>query len=189
MRSRLALFLAAAILAITVVADAPPYGPGGLEGTAIQSHPYMRISGASPTGRIINFAGLLGNSDGAAFRVLSVRVISPSGPGIRVKIRALAPSLDEGGTFAGIQGNLSRCPKNQDYNVLPVSHIVEPPHGASDWRLLASVVFVKPGRYHLYLLKVDYVESGQRYWDYVRADIFVQAISPKTDPQLFEPGC
>lgn len=165
-------------------------GPDGTQGTAIQSHPYMKIPGEAPTGRIINFAGGLYNWDGASFRVRSVRMISPSGPGIRdVTIRALAPSQDNGGNFAYFQGDLAKCPKRFDYRVLPVTRIVEPPHGVSDWRLLVSLVFAKPGRYRLYLLKVDYVEDGQRHWDYVRADIPLRAVSPKTDPRLLQPPC
>jgi hypothetical protein len=83
-------------------------------------------------------------------------------------------------------GDLAKC---FDYTVLPVTRIVEPPHGESDWRLLVSLVFTKPGRYPVYLLKVDYVEDGQRHWDYVRADISLRAISPSTDPRLLQPAC
>jgi hypothetical protein len=189
MRSTVAISLAVAITAMILAADAVPSGPDGIQGSAIQSHPYMDLSGEAPTGRIIDFAGDLYNWDGTSFRVRSVRMISPSGPGIRVTIRALAPSRDNGGTFAYFQGDLAKCPKGLDYKLLPVARIVEPPHGVSDWRLLVSVVFTKPGRYHLYLLKVDYVEDGQLYWDYVRADIPVRAISPKTDPRLLQPPC
>ena len=141
------------------------------------------------TGRIIDFAGLIYNSDGTSFRVLSIRMISPSGPGINVKIRALAPSNAEGGTFAYVQGDLTRCPRTFDYRILPVNRIVEPPHGVSDWRNLVSITFTKPGQYHLYLLKVDYVEGGRRHWDYLRADIPIRAASPKTHPQLIQPLC
>jgi hypothetical protein len=164
-------------------------GPDGPEGSAIQSHPYLRITGEAPTGRIINFAGLLYNWDGAPFRVLSVRLISPARPGLRVRIRTLAPSLDQGGSFVGYQGDLASCPRRYDYRVRPVSRIVEPPHGESDWRLLVSVTFTRPGRYHLYVLKVVYVESGQRYWNYVRADITLRVVSAKTDPALVTSTC
>jgi hypothetical protein len=163
MRSTVAVSLAAAAAAMMLAACSAPAGPDGTQGTAIQSHPYMDLPGEAPTGTIIDFAGLLGNSDGASFRVRSVRMISPSGPGIRVTIRALAPSRDNGGTFAYFQGDLAKCPKRADYKLRPVARIVEPPHGQSDWRLLVSVVFTKPGRYHLYLLKVDYVEDGERH--------------------------
>ncbi len=37
--------------------------------------------------------------------------------------------------------------------------VVQPPHGESDWKLLVSFVFTPPGRYHLYRLKVGYVEA------------------------------
>jgi hypothetical protein len=60
-------------------------------------------------------------------------------------------------------------------------------HGRA--RTLVSIIFTKPGRYHLYLLKVDYVEGGQRHWNYLRADIPVRAVSPKTHPQLIQPPC
>jgi hypothetical protein len=183
------MILAAAAVAMAVAADAPSSGPDGIQGSAIQSNPYMDLSGEAPTGTIIDFAGDLYNSDGTSFRVLSVQMISPSGHGIDVTIRGLAPSRGNGGTFAYFQGDLAKCPKNLDYKLLPVTRIVEPPHGVSDWRLLVSVVFTKPGRYHLYLLKVDYVEDGQRYWNYVRADIPVRAVSPKTDPRLIQPLC
>jgi len=91
-------------------------------------------------------------------------MISLSGPGIgHVTLRALAPSQAQGGTFAYFQGDLAKCPKRRGYKVRPVTRIVEPPYGVSDWRLLVSLVFTKPGRYHLYLLKVDYIEDGQRH--------------------------
>lgn len=190
MRSTIAISLAAAATAMMLAACSGPAGPDGTEGTAIQSHPYMNLSGEAPTGTIIDFAGDLYNSDRTSFRVLSVRMISPSGPGIGdVTLRALAPSLDQGGTFAYFQGDLAKCPKRRGYRVRPVNRIVEPPHGWSDWRLLVSLVFTKPGRYHLYLLKVDYVEDGQRHWNYVRADIPVRAVSPRTDPRLIQPAC
>lgn len=185
MRSTLAISLVAAATAMMLAACST--GPDGTHGTAIQSHPYLKIPGEAPTGTIIDFAGLLYNWDSTSFRVRSVRMISPAGPGIRdVAIRALAPSSTEGGTFAYFQGDLAKC---FDYTVLPVTRIIEPPHGVSDWRLLVSLVFTKPGRYHLYLLKVDYIEDGQRHWDYVRADIPLRAISPKTDPRLLQPAC
>ena len=41
----------------------------------------------------------------------------------------------------------------------------------------------------LYRLKVDYVEDGQRHWDYVHADMFVKVVLPKTDPKLIQPPC
>jgi hypothetical protein len=56
-----------------------------------------------------------------------------------------------------------------------------------DWMLLVSLVFTRPGHYHLYVLKVGYLEGGLRYWDDVRADISVQAISPRVDPRIVEP--
>lgn len=118
----------------------------------------------------------------------SIRMISPSGPGIGdVQIRALAPSLDDSGTFAFYQGDLTKCPRRLDDRVLPVTRIIEPPHRTTDWRTLVSIVFTKPGRYHLYLLKVDYVEGGQRHWNYVRADIPVRAVSPKLIPRSSSP--
>ena len=67
--------------------------------------------------------------------------------------------------------NPARCPRSFDYRVLPVARIVEPPRGVSDWRPLVSIIFARSGRYHFYLLKVDYVEGGRRYWNYVDADI------------------
>lgn len=73
--------------------------------------------------------------------------------------------------------------------MLPVTGIVEPPHRWSDWRVLVSVVFTEPGRYYLYLLKVEHAEGGRRYWDYLGANIPVRAISPKTDPALSQPSC
>src|SRR5712691_5820333 len=189
MRAVFAISLAAAATAMMLTACSST-GPDGTQGTAIRGRPYLRLPGEAPTGTTINFAGLLYNYDGTSFRVRSVRMISPSGPGIGdVTIRALAPSLDEGETFAYFQGDLAKCPKRLDYRVMPVTRITEPPHGESDWRLLVSIVFTKPGRYHLYLLKVDYVEDGQRHWDYVRANIPVRAISPKTDPRLIQPAC
>jgi hypothetical protein len=190
MRLKVTTSLAAAAMLVAVAGCSAPAGPGGPEGTAFQSHPYVQISGAAATGRIEDIGDVLYNSDGASVRVLSIRLLSPSGPGIAdVQIRALAPSLNTGGTFAFFQGNLARCPKRLGYGVVAVNRITEPPHGASDWRYLLSFVFTKPGRYHLYLLKVDYVEGGQRYWDYVRADMVVQVVSPKTDPSLIQPPC
>jgi hypothetical protein len=172
------------------VACSASAGPDGTEGTAIRSHPYMRLPGIVPTGRIIDFAGLLYDRDSISFRVRSIRMISPSGPGIAdVQIRALAPSLANGGTFAFYQGDLTKCPRRLDYRVLPVTRIVEPPQRNSDWRVLVSLVFTKPGRYYLYLLKVDYVEGGQRHWDYLRADIPIRAVSPRNDPRLIQPAC
>lgn len=189
-RFKLAISLVAAGVAVALAACSAPAGPDGTEGTALGGTPGLQVTQEWPTGRIMNFAGLLFNQDGAALRVRSVRLISPSGPGVRdVTIRALAPSLDEGGQFI-LQGDLAKCgPGDLGYGAVPVSRIVEPPHGESDWRLLVSLVFTKPGRYHLYRLKVDYVEDGRRHWDYVRADIIVRAVSPKTDPSLIQPPC
>jgi hypothetical protein len=81
----------------------------------------------------------------------------------------------------GLQSDLAR----QMPSVLPpaaVDDIIEPPHAESDSRLLVSLVFTKPGRYHLYTLKVDYVQGGQRYWNYVRADIIIRAVPPNAAP-------
>ena len=190
MRSALAIRLAAPLVAMALSACSAPFGPDGTKGTAIQSHPYMQITQEVPTGTIINLADLLYNHDSTSFRVRSIRMISPSGPGIRdVQIRALAPSLDEGGTFI-LQGDLAKCPPGQlGSGAVPVTRIVEPPQRWTDWRTLVSLVFTKPGRYHLYLLKVDYVEGGQRHWDYVRANIIVRAVSSKSHPGLVQPYC
>jgi hypothetical protein len=190
MRTKLPISLAAIAAASCLAACSAAGGPDGTEGTAIQSHPYAQISGEAPAGRIEDIADTLYDQDGTAIRVLSARLISPSGPGIGdVRIQALAPSLASGGTFAFLQGDLARCPKGVGYRVRPVYRITEPPHGESDWRYLLSFVFAKPGRYHLYLLKVDYVEGGQRHWDCVRSDIRVQVVWPKTDPRLIQPPC
>jgi hypothetical protein len=175
--------MAASILAVTLASCSSSSSPDGQEGTAIQSHPYLRLPGIVATGKIIDFAGLVNNNDGKPFRVRSIRMISPAGPGIgTVKIRGLAPSSASGGTFAYFQGDLAKCSPQYDYKIRPVSRIVEPPHGVSDWRVLVSVVFARPGRYHLYLLKVVYEEDGQRYWNYVRADIPVRAVPPGDAP-------
>jgi hypothetical protein len=186
MRRAIATGLTASILAVAVAScssPASPASPDGQEGTAIQSHPYLRLPGVVATGKIIDFAGLLYNHDGRPFRVRSIRLISPTGPGIgAVKIRGLAPSDANGGTFAYYQGDLAKCGPEFDYKIRPVSRIVEPPRAASDWRVLVSVVFARPGRYHLYLLKVVYDEDGRRYWNYVRADIPVRAVPPGDAP-------
>jgi hypothetical protein len=198
MRSKLAVCLAASVVAVAVAVamamalagcSASP-GPEGAHGTALGGSPGLQITQVAPTGRIMNFGGLLYDLDGTAIRVLRVRLISQSGPGIRhVAIWALAPSLDEGGSFI-LQGDLSRCGSGDlGHGAVPVTGIVEPPHGNSDWRLVVSLVFTKPGRYHLDRLKIDYVEAGRRYWDYVKADIIVRAVSPKTYPGLIQPPC
>jgi hypothetical protein len=189
MRSKRAMGLVAASVAMGLAACSAPAGPDGTQGTAFGDNPSLQVTQEWPTGRIMNFAALIFNQDDTSLRVRSVRLISPSGPGIHdVKIRALAPSMDEGGQFI-LQGNLARCPRRLGYAAVPVNRILEPPHRTSDWRLLVSLAFAKPGRYHLYLLKVDYEEAGRRHWDYLRADITVRAISPKTNPSLIQLPC
>jgi hypothetical protein len=68
MRSTVAISLAAAATATMLAACSAPAGPDGTQGTAIQSHPYLHLSGEAPTGTIIDFAGDLYNSDGTSFR-------------------------------------------------------------------------------------------------------------------------
>jgi hypothetical protein len=161
MRSKVTISLAAIAAVSCLAACSPAAGRDGTEGTAIQSHPYAQISGEAVTGRTEDIADTLYDQDGAAIRVVSIRLISPSGPGFsQARIRALAPSAVSGGTFVFLQGNLARCPESEGYQVVPVTRITEPPHGVSDWRYLLSFVFAEPGNYHLYRLKVDYVEDG-----------------------------
>jgi hypothetical protein len=188
MRFKLAPILAVAAVALAAAADSRSSGPDGSEGTALYEGPAGISMGTDvPTGRTFDVAGWLSDSDGAPIRVLWVRMISPSGPGIAdVSIRALPSRADTGGQFL-FQGDLSRCPKRPGYGVMPVQRIVEPPHGQSDWMLLVSLVFTRPGHYHLYVLKVDYLEDGLRYWDDVHADISVKAIAPKIDPRIVQP--
>ncbi len=108
------------------------------------------------------------NYSGSPVRVLSVRLVSPHGPGIQVLGARAYPysRLTLNGTASIDEGDLAKgCP--EVFVQHPVTDVVVPPRSNTTWYIVIALVFHIPGRsYHFGVVRVDYLTGGKRGWQY-----------------------
>ncbi len=61
-------------------------------------------------------------------------------------------------------GNLIRdCPRTPPY---PLGRVVTAPHRDSNWQVIVAFKVLKPGRYTLNRVRINYVTNGRMGWQY-----------------------
>jgi hypothetical protein len=146
------------------------------------------ISGEVVTGKIYDVEGVLQNYSPDRVRLTSLRLIAPAGPGIRLlNIRAYLLS-QTGGIGDVDEGNLAKnCPEL--YKPRPVTDVVVAPRSSSKWVIAVALIFRKPGKYHLGLLRIGYIAAGHAGWQryYIR-NLNLTAVPPQAaPPHLYQP--
>jgi hypothetical protein len=145
------------------------------------------VSNSSPSDTILDYSlPPLHNDSAGSVRLRSVRLISPSGPAIRVlNIRAYPTSEAGLGWMIGFQGDLTRCP---GFRPRPVSAVVIAGRSEITWIVVISFIITQPGQYHSGRVRLDYVTNGHAGWQIYYFNDNIEAVSPKKDPNLVQPS-
>jgi hypothetical protein len=130
------------------------------------------------------------NYSGSSVRVVSVRLVSPHGPGIRILGAWAYPysRLTHHGTAVIDEGNLTKdCPES--FAQHPVADVVVAPRSNTNWYVVIALVFLRPGQtYHLGVARVDYVTGGQSGWQYYRLpNAWLHTFPKGAIPNLYQP--
>jgi hypothetical protein len=91
------------------------------------------------------------------------------------------------GVFEAFQGNLAKeCPRIFGHPV-PLNSVVVAPHSYSKWDVVLSLTAARPGRYGIFIMKVNYTAGGHRGWQKLFLDVRFQAVPARQDPRLVQP--
>jgi hypothetical protein len=139
-----------------------------------------------PTGSILNF-GISGlyNSSGAPVTVRSLQLIRPAGPAIR-GISAAAYFGSGLVDPVGLQGDLPRtCPEH--FRPQKVTDFSGPAYSQAAGELMLSFRILRPGRYYLGEIRINYESDGRLNWQPYYLAVTIVAVSPRADPKLVQP--
>jgi len=118
----------------------------------------------------------LHNLTGHAVRLPSVQWVGQPASARIISIYGSAyAALGHG--FIGAEGNLPiACPG--EYQPVPVTSVVTPPHGDSRWFVVISFTIARPGFYHFNRVKIRYVTDGHRGWQYQNLETSYKVVNP-----------
>lgn len=149
-------------MVLAVPACAGPAGTGRIVFT-VQSK-LLTEGGHFPTGTIVD-VGLtrIHNVTGSSVRIRSIKPVNLP-RGVRV-FRIYAYTYKESSDRIAITiGNLIRdCPRTPPY---PLRRVVTAPHADSRWQVMVAFKVVKPGRYTLNRVRINYTQNGRKGWQY-----------------------
>jgi hypothetical protein len=139
-----------------------------------------------PTGQIVNFGiANVYNTSSTRVTIEAVKLISPSGPAIRdVGYQAYTGR----GLIAplGLQGDLPKtCPEH--YKPRPMSSFSIPARSSGIGEVVVSFTIVKPGRYTMGTMRIDYISGGHRYWQLYYLPVKIMAVPAQSNPNLVQP--
>jgi hypothetical protein len=160
-----------------------PSGPQGREATVFETAQSSALTdrGTAPTDTILNFGMPLYNLTHGVVRVVSARLVSPSGPGVRL-ISVTAYSNHLAPIPLGFQGNLPKtCPEM--FKPHPVAGLVVRPRYESKWILVVALELSKPGRYQLGVLKISYQTAGHHGWQLYYDAVTIDVVPAKSNPE------
>jgi hypothetical protein len=167
--------LAAVLAASLVPACSGPPGPDGPQKVVFQVAGGLQTGGYAAVGEILDLGLLnLQNLTGSTVRLRSVQLVSPPA-GLRVLNATAYRWLQPGGYTISASGDLPRaCPK--EYTPYPLAAAVTRPHANSPWEVIVAMTFSRPGTYHIYRFRINYVIDGRRGWQYQNLDTVITAI-------------
>ena len=143
------------------------------------------VSVTVPTDTIVNFGLTFYNKSDMTVRILSTRLVSPSGRNTGdVSFRAY--SVRKAPTPMGLQGDLpATCPRL--YQPHPVAAVVAKPQAEARWVVVTSLEFLRPGRFKVGTVKISYSAAGHHGWQLFYAAVTVTAVPVSENPGLVEP--
>jgi hypothetical protein len=185
------LTAAVAVLAATAAAmsacssSAAPDGPEKMVFDTSPT-PALTVSVFEPTGSAVNFGLPLYNITGNSVRLVSLHLISPSGPAI-TGVRFFAFNNRRGGMPLGIQGDLPKtCP--EDYTPdRPFTDVVTRPKSESRWIVVAQMTFTRPGTYKFGVVKIAYQTTSGPGWQLLYSAVTIKASPPASIPEYVDP--
>ncbi len=144
------------------------------------------MQGTVPTDVIVNFGiANLYNTSNARVTFRAVKLISPSGPGIRdVTYHAYIGR----GLMApiGVQSDLPKtCPEH--YKPRPLGSFSIPARSSGIGEVVVSFTIVKPGHYTVGTIRIDYSSGAHRYWQLYYLPVKITAVPAASDPRLLQP--
>jgi hypothetical protein len=183
-RTRVPAGLAGALLAIVLsTAGCSAARPG--EGVVFRPVSLASEGLSATTIDVVDVGALaLHNVTGRSVRLRGVSLVS-----VPRAVHVRSVTAYRYGIAIGIaRGDLLKYCLKQD-RPYPVTDVVTRPHSDSEWYVVISMTFTKPGRYYLGRAKIYYTVDGQQRWQYEDPNITMDITTARKGTKPAFDGC